>query len=87
MQTLIIAGLILVALAALTVIAEKITRSNLPIQHIDPDDLMDAEPCSWCQKEKAIVAQPHESHSICARHAAELLEQKKTISKLKHQTQ
>jgi hypothetical protein len=63
---------------------------------IEPEDLMDgglrpsqvadtkASPsitCAWCQKEQAIKAQPHESHGICKRHAAMMLEDARRISR------
>lgn len=49
---------------------------------IEPLDLIDSkEPCSWCQKELATKAQPHESHGICKRHAAEMLADLKRITK------
>lgn len=48
---------------------------------IEPQDLVDRPTCAWCQREQAIKALPQESHGICKRHAAEMLEQAKRFSK------
>jgi len=49
---------------------------------IEPKDLIDDEhPCSWCQKEQSIRAQPHESHGICKRHAEMLLTDARRINR------
>jgi hypothetical protein len=46
---------------------------------IEPGDLSDPV-CSWCQREQAIKAQPHESHGICKRHFDEMMADAKRIS-------
>lgn len=51
-----------------------------PASFIEPEDLIEDKPCSWCQKEQAIKAQPHESHGICKRHSAQLLEDAKRLA-------
>lgn len=59
------------------------SKKRMPTQSdIEPGDFTDdGLHCSWCQKEKAIQAQPHESHSICQRHKAQLLAESKRFGK------
>jgi hypothetical protein len=53
-----------------------------PLSIIEPQDLIDDEhPCAWCQHEQAIKAQPNESHGICKRHAATLIEDARRINR------
>jgi hypothetical protein len=35
--------------------------------------------CAWCQKEQGVMPSPHESHGICQRHKAAMLEQASRI--------
>lgn len=79
---LIILGFILLAALIVFVAGMMPREPRAPMDVIEPQDLIDPkEPCSWCQKEQAIKAQPHESHGICQRHKELLLAQSKAFSK------
>lgn len=70
-------GLTLVIGGALVAAAERMPEPT----EIEPGDLSDPEfPCAWCQMEQAIKAQPHESHGVCKRHAAQLLAESKRLN-------
>jgi len=71
-----------ISIAMLVCILRNTGTHDKPVSIIEPQDLMDYEhPCSWCQKEQAIKAQPHESHGICKRHAAMLLADARRINR------
>jgi hypothetical protein len=46
----------------------------------EPEDFKDDPRCAWCDKENAVRSQPHESHGICQRHAAEMLKEHREIT-------
>jgi hypothetical protein len=54
------------AVAALTVVAAGMLKPEPPMEHIEPQDLMDAKlPCAWCLKEQGISTNPNDSHDVC----------------------
>jgi len=70
----------LAALIALFVGGICRAAADDPVEMIEPGDLIDPV-CSWCQREQAIKAQPHESHGICKRHFDKMMADAKRISR------
>lgn len=76
---LVVFVVLLVVLFIGGILKEATLHNEPPV--IEPRALIDPEfPCSWCQVEQAIKAQPHESHGICKRHTAQLLAESKRLN-------
>lgn len=45
---------------------------------IEPGDFNEPQlACAWCARERAMALDPNESHSICQRHAAQVMAESK----------
>lgn len=87
LAVVLIAAIVALFIGGALFIGTVLNRSDEPIAPplIEPRELSDPEnPSSWCQQEQAIKALPHESHGICKRHMAQMLEDSKRFSKSVH---